>query len=182
MKRYWKIQVNDWEKINKESAMFIINEADKFLKYTIEVSDKITTRAFSFLLITLTILIGIIGFTFQSYKECSALSPNLICNFLFAIMLIIVSVFLILIVSPRFFMMTGRSPKEIAINEFLCNDSLTPELSYLALILNEIENYQAKIEYNIDQNQKRTKRFKNILIAMIIASFVYLLIMVTIMF
>jgi hypothetical protein len=180
MENNWTIQVKDWTLISKDSALFIIGEADKYLKYTIEVSDKVTARAFSFLLICISIFTAIIGFTFKYYSENPGISLNLICNLLFAIMLLINCYLLILIVSPRFFMMTGRIPKEIAIPDFLDNQDLTAEQSHLALILNEIENCQTKIEYNINQNQDRLKMFKRTLIVLILGSAIYLALMLVI--
>jgi hypothetical protein len=64
------------------------------------------------------------------------------------------------LVFPRLYMPIGRAPAEIAIPAFLGNESASAQRSMLAMVLNEIDAAQAKIEYNERQNAERTRRLK----------------------
>lgn len=157
----WNIETSDWTKITLKSASFILDQAEKSIKYSIEVSDKITNRAFALTIILMSGITALIGLLAKEFSK-DVYSGTLVIFYIGIIVSAIVALFYLIKISfPRLFMMVGRSPKEIAIPAML-----ETEFSELSLILNEIENSQRKIDFNDNQNQERITILKKVIIAL----------------
>jgi transcription initiation factor IIF auxiliary subunit len=70
----------------------------------------------------------------------------------------------------------GRMPKELALEKFLTIEGQTKEENHLMFILQEIENSQHKIDFNLEKNKTRRDRLKHIMYAIIILMPIYLVI------
>ena len=64
MKEKLKLQLSDWTKVPIESALLLFNESSDYLKYTVDLSEKITQRAYTFCVI----IIAAIGQMCYGYK------------------------------------------------------------------------------------------------------------------
>lgn len=169
----FKIRNADWKSIPVDSIIFILSEAKDYLDYTISESDKITTRAYSIVLLLFAILSGIIGFTFKELATAN-FSKILMINFCLSFTIVFLLYHLGHLVFPRKIMAKGRIPKELALPQFLTNSKLSKEENYLALIIQEVENCQKKIDFNLLKNEHRQKRLKNIMMAIAVLFPLYL--------
>jgi hypothetical protein len=162
----FKIEVSDWTKINIESAKFILEEAKTYVKYLSDTSDKITNRAFAILAILIPITSALIVFSVN--ERFKPLIGDKVISYLmlFVIIGLIATMFgLSSIIFPRMFMPLGREPKQICTPEFL-SVNFDIELAKLSMVLNEIENCQAKVDYNKSQNSNRTKQLKHAMLSL----------------
>lgn len=153
-KKGFEIPVSDWSLVKIENAKFILNEAQNYVKYLSEVSQRITARAFSALTILVPITSALMAFVIREILEHEKINYVVYYSLVIVITLIYVMYLLGKIVMPRMYMPVGRSPKE------LCDDNMLgvkdeSELSFVALVLNEIEACQVKIDYNEEQNMER---------------------------
>ena len=76
---------------------------------------------------------------------------------------------------PYYIYLVGTEPKKILSKEFLNNSD---DKQLLKIKLNEIENYQHRIEYNQSINNKRQGYFKSSLISMfclLVTEIIYLI-------
>lgn len=170
----WKIPVQNWTKIDEKSALFIFNESTKLLTHTIEIGDKITNRSYNFLLLVISMLTAVIGFSINKLLDNSLMVKYIICNSVFLIAMSIVCYILIKLISPRILHHSGRIPIEICSKEFLIEN-----YSYLSVILNEIENNQHKIDSNLFANSKRLKRLNNSISSLLTITVIYAVVMIT---
>ncbi|MBU1759227.1 MAG: hypothetical protein KKB19_00100, partial [Bacteroidetes bacterium] len=156
----FKIEITDWTNIDLVNAKFILSEAKDFCKYQNDNSDKITNRAFSILSILLPIVATLIIFIVKE-KSTPTFSDDLVFKLLsfVVIVLLIIMFFLSQVVFPRMFMPLGREPKDLCSSDFL-GTTLKKENAQIALVLNEIEATQLKINYNKKQNLTRTTKLK----------------------
>jgi hypothetical protein len=175
----WKINAEYKKKINLDLANFLLDQAEKALKNTTETADKITTRAFTLLLILIPILSTIIGLLIASIKV-SAKTNRLDIGFFTVLILVGGGIIyqLLKLIYPRDFMGVGRQPNEIIVSDML-NNELDETKRLLAFKFNELKNCQHKISYNRQQNEKRilalTKILSLIVISAALALTVYLI-------
>ena len=171
----FKIPKSSWKTISIDSINFVLSEAKDYLDYTIKESDKITSRAYSIVLLLFAILSGTIGYTFNKVSH-SDFSKIILLNFCLSFVMIFLLFHLGRLVFPRKLMVKGRLPRKIALKEFLLTPELSKEENYLSFIIQEVENTQVKIDYNLTCNKKRQQRLKNIMIAIAILFPLYLII------
>lgn len=158
----WEIDPENKKHLDKDIAQFILEQGEKTLRHTIEISDKTTARAFNMLLILLPISSTVIGFLINEVKN--AKSYKEIDIYFFGCITIICTVALMYVVKliyPRKTMEIGREPKNIAVNNMLQNDK-SPEEKLRVIKLNEIRNCQYKIDYNRKQNAQRIQMVSNL--------------------
>lgn len=153
----FEIKVDDWKLVGIENAKFVLNEAQAYVTYLSDVSSRITARAFSIIVLFFPIIGLFIAFIVK--QSMNMPNSNQFLTFYtiaITIALIVIMYGLGKIVRPRLFKPIGRAPKEICNNELL-GVTLEKELSMIAIVFNEIENCQDKIDYNEQQNEERTK-------------------------
>lgn len=178
----WSINIEKWEEINPESAKFILEQGEKFLGQTLEIGEKISSRAFSLILILITLVSALTGYSINKYLTENVLSGLIIVNTLYILILIVILYFLFMIIFPRLTYVSGRKPSDIAIPDFLENEKPESNVKHLALVLNEIENCQFKIDANEKQNEERITQLKRCITALCISFLIYMAIMSFVLF
>lgn len=160
----WNMSAENRTKIDKDIANYIIGQAEKSLKYTIEVADKTTAKSITLLLILLPVTSTIVGFLLNSVKQNKTFVSAEILLLLYFLAVCIGSfIFVVKLMLPRNTMAIGREPKQLVADQILQLDCGSDE-KLLIYKINEIKNYQHKIEYNRKQNVSRIILFKRILI------------------
>ena len=161
----WKIDPENMKHMDKDIANFIIDQAEKALKYTIEIADKTTAKALTFLLILLPTASTLIGFLVNSVKQYKNTNPGETGLLGYLLLICIISlIYLVKLFFPRDSMTLGRDPKQLIIDQILQRENCTTEEKLVYYKINEIHNYQHKIEYNRKQNNIRIALFKRILV------------------
>lgn len=172
----FKIVSPDWTKIDVANAKFILQEAKDYLKCQEDNSQRITNRAFTILSILIPILTALLVFIVQQKIHPSFNFGFVVFLCCSVIALMMVMFLLAKIVFPGYFFTVGRPPRDLCIPEFL-GFGIETELAHLALILNEIEANQYKIDCNGAQIIQRTNRLKFAMIVLgliVIDTLVYL--------
>ena len=170
MKKF-KIDKSRWKSINIESAKFIYSESKEYLNYTIEESAKITNRAYSLVLLLSSILSAIVAFTFSKLLDGQI---NLLVYLTLFLSVIITGLLIALVwlVFPRKIMANGRIPKELTKPEFITPPRLKEDETLLAFYIQEIENLQDKIDFNLTLNKKRGTILKTVMYSISILLFI----------
>ncbi|MEM6719464.1 MAG: hypothetical protein AAF611_09130 [Bacteroidota bacterium] len=171
----FKIPKESWKSIPIDSALFILNESKDYIDYTLNESDKITSRSYSLVLILVTLLSAIIGYTFSTLVA-GELTKITYVNFFFIFTIVIIVIYLSMIIFPKKMIVKGRMPKELALKEFLINPKLTSKENYLSFIIQEIENSQHKIDYNLKKNKARRERLRLAMYTIIILLPIYVIV------
>jgi hypothetical protein len=170
----FKIDKTKLDSYSKETLEFILNEGKDYLDYTLNESDKITNRAFSFILLLFAILSGVVAYTFN--KIILVEYKNIIClNFCLIFTLVILLFHLGCLIFIRPIMAKGRLPKTIALSKYLIIPKVSKEQNYVVFIIQEIENVQQKIDFNLTKNKKRQDKLSFVLITIAIISVLYLI-------
>jgi len=171
----FKIPKENWKSIPVKSAEFILNENKDYIDYTLKAAEKITNRASFLILILITLLSAIVGYSFDTVIN-NGLTSIIYINFFFIFTITFLIIYLSLIIFPKKIMVKGRLPRELAQERFLILPKLTEKESYLMFVIQEIENSQVKIDFNLKQNEKLGNKMKTIMYAIVILLPVYLVI------
>lgn len=156
----WRIEIENWKSVDIAAANTIFTEANKYLMATHEVAEKITNRAFNIFVILVPVFSLTFGYLFYLKQS------NGYVNLIYAVGLLVVvgcSYFLFQVIFPFSFHSPGRKPKELFLSQFF---SLNANEQNLAIVLNEIETCQLKIEHNENINSKRLRTLRNVLVAL----------------
>ncbi|RAJ31722.1 hypothetical protein [Pedobacter cryoconitis] len=161
----WNISTDNKAKIDKDIANYIIEQGEKSLKYSIEVADKTTSKSITLLLIFLPITSTIVGFLINSVRQNKTLisSETILLAYLL-IVCIVALIFVVKLMLPRNTMAMGREPKQLVVDQILQLADRSNEDKLMIYKLNEIKNYQYKIDYNRKQNDSRILLFRHILL------------------
>lgn len=170
----FKIPKENWKSIPIDSALFILNESKEYIDYTLKESESITNKSYSLILLLTTILSAIVGYTYDIIVN-NNISAIVYLNFFFTFMITFLLVHLSIIVFPRRLMVEGRKPEELARDYLLITPKLTEKENYLSFIIQEIENSQYKIDFNLEKNKKRSNKFKFVIYTIIISLPIYLI-------
>ena len=169
----WKLKITNWTNIPIETALVLFNESTDYLKYTIDLSEKITQRAYTFSVVIIAAIGALINFmlSFQVKTPYDKIIFGLI--FLSVLILFVLSLYLVKIIFPFGLKQMGRQPKELNDDKYLTPSHLTKEQSYLAFIVNEIQNNQVKIDFNLQANSERLRLLKTLIILILSSFFLF---------
>lgn len=173
MKDKFKLQLKNWTKFPIESAKLLYDESSDYLQYTVNLSEKITQRAYTFSIIVIAAIGALIN-TMLSFKiETSYDEIVFGLIILSVIVLFVLGLYLVKLVFPFGLMQMGRQPKEINENKYLAPENLTNEQSHLSFLINEIQNNQTKINYNNNANAERLQRLKTLIVLILVSFFLF---------
>jgi predicted membrane protein len=167
----WKLNITNWTNLSIDTALFFYNESSNYLKYTIDLSEKITQRAYTLSVVIIAAIGALINFmlSFEIKSIYNEILFSLIV--LSVLVLFVLGLYLVKVIFPFGLHHLGRQPKELNSDKYLTPEHLTKEQAYLSFVINEIQNNQVKIDFNLNVNTSRLKNLKR-LIVLILVSFV----------
>lgn len=174
MEKTFKFPRKDWKTVSMDTAQHILRLGTEHFEFTVEESGKITSRAFSFLILLSSILSVLIGYTFNRLDLEIPTSIDYL-NITVSIILSVLTVMLLILMFPKQLMVKGHQPRLIATEAFLRPPNLNSDEVYLSYILNNIEFMQTRIDFNKAVNKKRSLLLKLVLWVLIILMPLYLI-------
>jgi len=148
------INVSDWKSIEIENIKFILTEGQSYFKFLSDAKIRITSKAFSIITILIPICSILTAYISKSISNEQFTNKGLVC-FVIAILIMLLYILFRLgkIIKPKNSMPFGREPFELFKDERMLGINWDKDLSIKALVIAEIENTQAKIEYNRENNK-----------------------------
>jgi hypothetical protein len=144
----WKSDIQDWSKVEPESANFYVSQAETRLKETTDTYNLTSTRTENYLTLVTAILTGAIGYVFAGEK------PYLQAASAFAILPILITIYCLAKNLTQFIVYTvGDEPKAIFTSEFV--DTFSGSQQYLNLVHYTMVTLQFKIDENHKTNKQR---------------------------
>jgi hypothetical protein len=146
----WKSNIQDWTKVESESAIFYISQAETRLKETVDTYNLTSARTDNYLTWVTAILTGAIGYIFTGEK------PFLQAVSAFSIVPILISIYYLAQNVSQFTVYTvGDEPRSVFTSEFV--DDFSGRQQYLNLVYYTMITLQFKIDENHRTNKQRTQ-------------------------
>lgn len=172
----WASANESLEKADKELLKFYFDQAEKSLKSTIELSDKITTRAYALLAFFSPLIYLLFSLLVRRYFGGEVVSTQLSTACWLALIPVAVSICLLLKVAfPKNYYQLGSEPINIVSKEYYENDEYVGENSFKLALSFEIEEYQTRITYMDELNYKRVKELKFIFTVILVSSTLFVI-------
>jgi hypothetical protein len=161
----WQGNVANKEKLTSDDAKFLFDQAEKFLKDSVENSNLIVTRTSSLITLLAGTLIALIGFVISKFnlKSIDALTIAAIIGVIYVYILIYNA---FENTKPQVYLIPGALPKDLFADAFFI-DGITDEKRITHFYVSEIENYQFKIEKNNEISKIRWNRYARLLKAIV---------------
>lgn len=161
----WQGNVANKEKLTSDDAKFLFDQAEKFLKDSVENSNLIVTRTSSLITLLAGTLIALIGFVITKFnlKNIDALTIAAIIGVIYVYILIYNA---FENTKPQVYLIAGALPKDLFADAFFI-DGIIDEKRIIHFYVSEIENYQFKIEKNNEINKIRWNRYARLLKAIV---------------
>jgi hypothetical protein len=159
----WIAPVVSLPLLDKESAKFVFESAEKRLKHILDVSDRTTNRSISILTGIIPLLAFLLTGLFKHFfgkPEDAFSNQSLVICWISVIVCLLVIVLLGVVAFPRNMHQMGREPKFLYIKDFVDNDSYKNELQYKLYLVAETEDLQQRIDYMQAQSDFRVKLLK----------------------
>ncbi|MFT3705199.1 MAG: hypothetical protein QM802_22925 [Agriterribacter sp.] len=146
--------------VNEPEAKFILEHSEKQLKELNEAISIVTTRTITLITIIIGFIVTLIGFIVGklSAVEFQKVDTLTILAALSAIYLLAVLYLLASNLTPKTFYSTGSEPKMFFTDELFNTDNKDYRL--IAIYVNEIHEYQVRIEHNKKLIDERWQKYK----------------------
>lgn len=160
--------------LKEQEVKFIFDHAEKMLRETLETNTLIVTRVTSLTTLTSTLLIALFGFTISRF-DANKIDTLFITAVVGIVYFFAIAVMLFLNILPKKYHQVGAEPKQFFSRAFInrYNANYRIQLFYV----NEIQEYQKRIQYNLKLNYKRWNLYlislTLILLAPVVLSLVY---------
>jgi hypothetical protein len=170
----WQAPINEKEKLTCQDAKFIFDQAEKYLCDTVDTSETIVSRVNTFITIITGSLIAFITFDISRLGKGFIVEPVLLTALLGTVYLYILAWYSFSVNYPADYIIAGSLPKDLY-NESFFSEAIEKEDRLRIYYLNEIEQYQFRIEVNSRINNSRWKAYTRISVFLILLPIVLIL-------
>jgi predicted PurR-regulated permease PerM len=147
-------QWENWDKLNEDTAKFILEQSEKNLSEMIQAADVLTSRANTILQFSVTSIAVLTGFIYSDFSKGDLLTHLAIIGLLF---LVVISILAIIVNSLYKVVPVGNSPKNMISDEKVLHEKQT-----IVFLYNSIKNIQKSLDKNDTRNRSRADKILTI--------------------
>lgn len=183
MSERWQIPNEYLSKISLDEAKFVFEHAEKKLKDVVDTNILIVNRTTTLVTVTVGLLVGLIGFSINHWITVQEFDELFTISIFTELYLFVICLILKDNIQAQEYYVIGANPS-LFFTETLYNSKIDKlEISdpekrqrLIYMYINEIENYQFRIEKNIETNENRWRLFNASLKALVYLPF-YIVVM-----
>ena len=156
----WKIDpAIDINRVSLEDVKFIFNQAEKRLDDTVKTGESIASKTMSMITLMVGVLVALCGFMISDWKNLLSATHKDYAAVIGSLYILGLYIYMIKNVLPSRYFVLGSEPEELMIPQFF--DGMVQQDKITILIyMSEIENYNLRIEQNLEINTKRLTRYR----------------------
>jgi hypothetical protein len=156
----WKIDPSiDVERVTLEDVKFIFSQAEKRLDDTVKTGENIASKTMSMITLLAGVLIALSGYMISNWKGMAAASHKDEVAIIGSLYSIVLSIFMIRNVLPNNYYVLGSEPEIMMVPTFF-DRAVKMDKITIFIYMNEIENYNFRIEKNLDVNTRRWRQYR----------------------
>ena len=155
----WNIPDAHKNKLTYSDLKFVFEQAEKLLKESSANSEIIVNRNNTLITIISTLLIALFSYVVAHGMELKKVEPMFVTSILSVMYLFALNLYTFKNAQPNTYLDAGSLPKDNLRADYF-NPVIPDKKRILVYLMNEIINYQFKIEQNAKVNAKRWKRYK----------------------
>jgi hypothetical protein len=159
-KKPWKIDSSiDVDRISLEDVKLIFSQAEKRLDDTVKTGESIASKTMSMITLMAGVLIALSGFIISDWKGTISATHKDYVAIIGSLYILGLFIYMINNVLPNKYFVLGSEPEELMIPEFF-DKELPQDKITIFIYMSEIENYNLRIEKNLEVNSRRWTRYR----------------------
>ena len=164
----WKIDSSiDVNRVTLEDVKFIFTQAEKRLDDTVKTGESIASKTMSMITLMAGVLIALSGFTISNWKGFSEATHKDSVAIIGSLYILGLFIYMVNNVMPNKYFVLGSEPEELMIPQFF-DAALPLDKITIFIYMSEIENYNLRIEKNLEVNTGRWKKYRYSIIAFLL--------------
>ncbi len=163
----WKIDSSiDVSRVSLDDVKLVFAQGEKRLDDTVKTGEGIAGKTMSLVTLMAGILIALSGFIISNWKGLDVATHKDMVAILGAFYVVALFVYMIQNVLPNEYFVLGSEPSELMLPSFF-DASVQQDKITIFMYMTEIENYDYRIEFNLEVNAGRWKRFRFTVVALL---------------
>lgn len=156
----WKIDRSiDVDRVSLEDVKFIFSQAEKRLDDTVKTGESIASKTMSMITLLAGVLIALSGYMISNWNGVALASHKDEVAIIGSLYSIGLSIYMIKNVLPNKYYVLGSEPENLMKPEFFDKNVQSDKIT-IFIYMNEIENYNLRIERNLEVNTRRWRRYR----------------------
>ncbi len=157
----WQAELQFKNKLTISEAKFIFEQAEKMLNDSVASSETIVGRMNTLITLITGSLLALMGYIISKWSKPFVFDHGMLTAIVGICYLFLLAVFSFVNNQPKDYLLPGSLPKDL-FNPSFFDPSIPNDGRILRYYVNEIENYQPKIEANSAINERRWKMYSRI--------------------
>ena len=163
----WQIDPSiDIDRVSLNDVKLIFAQAEKRLDDTVKTGEGIATKTMNLVTLVAGILIALSGFLISNWKGLATATNKDLIAVMGVLYVLTVFIYMIKNVLPNEYFVMGSEPSELMLPSFF-DPAVRDDKITIFLYMNEIENYDYRIEVNLVVNNGRWLRFRRTVVALL---------------
>jgi len=156
----WKIDSSiDVDRISPEDVKFIFTQAEKRLGDTVKTGEDIASKTMSIITLFAGVLIALSGYIISSWKDMHSATHKDYVALFGCLYIVGLFIYMIKNVLHNKHFVLGSKPQELMIPQFFAPTVMQNKIT-LFIYISEIENYNFRIEENLQINSRLWSRYR----------------------
>jgi hypothetical protein len=159
-KKPWQIDPSiDVNMVSLEDVKLIFSQAEKRLDDTIKTGESIASKTMTMVGLLTGVLIALCGYTISNWNDGEPLGSKVWVAILGSVYIVSLFFYILKNVLPNRYFVLGSEPNELMIASFFANNVQQDKITVF-LYMSEIENYDWRIQRNLELNEQRWNKYR----------------------
>jgi hypothetical protein len=159
-KKPWQIDPSiDVNVVSLEDVKLIFSQAEKRLDDTIKTGESIASKTMTMVGLLTGVLIALCGYTISNWNDDEPLGSKVWVAILGSLYIVSLFFYMLKNVLPNRYFVLGSEPNELMISSFFANTVQQDKITVF-LYMSEIENYDWRIQRNLELNEQRWNKYR----------------------
>ena len=156
----WKIDpAIDVNRVSLEDVKFIFNQAEKRLDDTVKTGESIASKTMSMITVMAGVLIALSGYTISNWKGFLSATDKDLAAIIGSLYILGLFFYMLTNVLPNNYFVLGSEPDLLMVPQYF-DAALPQEMTTIFIYMSEIENYNDRIDKNLEVNARRWRKYR----------------------
>ena len=156
----WKIDpAIDVNRVSLEDVKFIFNQAEKRLDDTVKTGESIASKTMSMITVMAGVLIALSGYTISNWKGFLSATDKDLAAIIGSLYILGLFFYMLTNVLPNNYFVLGSEPDLLMVPQYF-DAALPQEMTTIFIYMSEIENYNDRIDKNLEVNAGRWRKYR----------------------
>jgi hypothetical protein len=153
--------------VSLEDVKLIFSQAEKRLDDTVKTGESIASKTMTVVGLLTGVLIALCGYTISNWNDDEPLGSKVWVAIIGSVYIVSLFFYMLKNVLPNRYFVLGSEPNELMISSFFANSVQQGKITVF-LYMSEIENYDWRIQRNLELNEQRWNKYRRSVIFLLL--------------